>query len=83
MSLLIRSKGNSPLEENISFEPFLANDMNDGSSRRIFQLSGSKRDADFSNEKNYPCSGGRVMNDVRLRLDFDKTPTKKIRDPYN
>lgn len=77
MNLLIRSKGNSPEEGNhMYFEPFLDKS---GGKRRIFQLSGSKRseNEELSPQKSiFGFNGEKDHKDIKLRLNFDKTPTK-------
>jgi len=84
MSLLIRSKGASPQDMNhLVFEPFI--DKSNNPKRRIFQLSDTKKDNGFVTgmgdfEREFDNS---VMKDVRLKLNFDKTPTKKFKGKFS
>lgn len=80
MSLLIRSKGNSPEDSNhMVFEPFIDKS---NSKRRIFQLSGAKRSLREEELEQTPTksifgyTGEKDHKEIKLRLNFDKTPTK-------
>ena len=79
MSLLIRSKANSPQDMNhLVFEPFLEKD---NGKRRIFQLSDTKKGVDYDDEmREFEREfDNTLIKDVRLKLNFDKTPTKKFK----